>query len=467
MGHKISVFDVGVNESYDATGLAELIKNKSLSVQEVVQCAIERSKIANTELNAIVTDCFDKVEFPDSDSFNSIFYGVPTFIKDLINVKGLPTYHGSNSIGNKIFKKNEKIADQFLSTGLINLGKTTTSEFGLLPAVETIRHGDTRNSLNTDYSTGGSSGGAAALVRSGAVPIAHAADGGGSIRIPASCCGLIGLKPSRGRDIESPTSKLPLDIVCQGVLSRTVRDSYNYYKSAELFYTNPKIPPIGTVKHKPSKKLKIAFFTESPSGIASHPDVVETIHQAASFCEQLGHQAILIKSPFTQETKIDFLAYWSFVTYMLKRFGKLTYGFSYKASKLETFTSQMAKVYPKIMFNTPLIVKRLKAFSIFYEALFEEYDVLLNPVLSHPVPEIGYFSPHNNYFSTIEKLSQYVNFTIIQNITGAPSISLPMGKCKNGLPIGAQFSTKFGADARLLELAFEIESNGGLLNWDI
>lgn len=465
MNKIIHAFDIGDLGTMDATEIAAKINQKSLSPQEVVACTIERAKQVNPKLNAIASECFDSISENLPAYEEGCFAGVPTFIKDLVHVKGFSTRHGSESVREKIQKKSEKNAAQILSTGCIALGKSTTSEFGFLPTVETRLHGATQNPLQLGYSTGGSSGGAAALVAAGVVPFAHASDGGGSIRIPASCCGLIGLKPSRGRDMESPTSIMPIDIVCQGVLTRTVRDSAHYYAAAEQYLVDAKLPPIGLVDQPIKERLRIGVFTNTPTGISSHIDVDQAVQGAGQFCANLGHHVELIANPFSQETKIDFLAYWSMLACMVYKFGKLTYGFDFDKSKLEPFTIEMAKVCPKVFRDTLRSIKRLKQFTNYYNGLFEQYDVLLSPVLSQPVPKIGYFGPENNFFSTIEKLSQYVNFTTFQNVTGAPAISLPMGQCSNGMPIGVQFAANIGNDRRLLELAFEIEAHGGLIDW--
>lgn len=465
MKGKIHAFDIGILGTMDATEMADQIKNKKISTEEAVNCAIERAKKVNPTLNAIVNDCFEAPVVQKEKNEAAFFQGVPTFIKDLINVEGLPTLHGSLSVSASAQKKSEKNTKQVLSTGCVVLGKSTTSEFGLLPAVETLQQGNTLNPINLGYSTGGSSGGAAALVAAGVVPFAHAADGGGSIRIPAACCGLVGLKPSRGRDVDSPTAMLNIDIVCQGVLTRTVRDSANYYAAAEMHYANPKLPKIGWINAPIQKRLKIALFTGTPTKIKCHSEVNEVTLAAGKFCENLGHEVELIPNPFTQEAKIDFLAYWSFITYLVYRFGKTTYGIGFNKSKLEIFTVQMAKMYPKLIFSTAKSIRRLKKFTAYYDSLYEKYDVMLSPMLSHPVPEIGYFSPENNFFSNIEKLSQYVNYTTFQNVSGAPAISLPMGQCSNGLPLGVQFAGKLGDDRQLLELAWEIEASGGLMDW--
>ncbi|MDC0231330.1 amidase family protein, partial [Aureispira] len=308
MKKNINAFDIGILGRMDATDIATQIRKKNITAREATECVIDRAQKVNPSINAIVNERYD-LALKESDlKTNGCFAGVPTFIKDLIDVRGLPTLHGSMSIPNKPVVKNEKITEQILSTGCLILGKSTTSEFGLLPATETLRHGATRNPLNLKYSTGGSSGGAAALVSSGVVPFAHAADGGGSIRIPSSCCGLIGLKPSKGRDVESPASMLPIDIVCQGVLTRTVRDTANYFAQVEKYYSPSNLPAIGQVSNPIKKRLKIAMFSVNPSGIESHPDVANAVLSAGKLCENLGHSVELVPCPFTQAIKIDFLA---------------------------------------------------------------------------------------------------------------------------------------------------------------
>lgn len=464
----VHAFQADALGQLDATALAEQIRSGQLSVSDAVNASIERAKLVNPDLNAIASSGFDLAlkQLPDfSPTELACFAGVPTFIKDLSNLKGLPTRHGSLSTSDKPQPKTEPHVEQILSTGCIPIGKSTTSEFGLLPTIETRLQGATRNPIHTDYSTGGSSGGSAALVAAGVVPIAHASDGGGSIRIPAACCGLIGLKPSRGRHVGSPTAILPVDIVCQGVLSRSVRDTAHYFATIEQHSPHKSLEPIGLIQTPLHKKLKIAWFTDTPSGVPSHPDVVAATEQAKAACAALGHELVLIPTPFSQAIKIDFLAYWSLLTHLVCNLGKVTYGMGFSRSKLELFTAEMAKAYRKVRWRTSAFIKRLKNYSNYYEGLFEEYDVLMSPVLSQPVPKIGYLDPQQNFFSSIEKLSQYVNFTTVQNLTGAPAIALPMGACSNGLPIGIQFAGKMGAEPLLLQLALQLEQAGTFINW--
>lgn len=466
MSKTIHAYQDDLLGTLDATALAQHLKNKDFTAQELAACAIARAQAINPQLNAIAYTDFDRaLEQAATLDLQGIWGGVPTFIKDLIHVEGMPTRQGSLAIGEKLHKKNEKITQQLLSLGILPLGKSTTSEFGLMPTSETLLQGTTQNPMGLGYSTGGSSGGAGALVAAGVVPVAHAADGGGSIRIPASCCGLVGFKPSRGRDVDSPTKPLPIDIVVQGVLTRSVRDAIAYQTGLEEYHVAANLPAIGAIDRPLERRLKIGWFTQSPTKIDSHPDTQQAVQQAAKFCESIGHTVEEIACPFTQETKIDFLGYWSMLSYLIVRFGKFTYGLDFKARKVEPFTKQMAKTFPKVLFNTSTIVRRLKRFAAQYNELHQEYDILMSPVLAHPTPTIGYFDPNINFFSSIEKLSQYVNFTTFQNVSGAPAISLPMAESKAGMPIGIQFSGKTGEDRLVLELALELEQKGGLIDW--
>lgn len=454
----ISTFNIGILKDLDATSIAEKIKNGDFTKQEVLDCVQQRMEQANPSLNAVMSHDFKLAQKYINKSKNGVFEGVPTFIKDLLDVKGFPTLHGSNAMPNKPSKRNDKAVNQILSTGCIIVGKSTSSEFGLLPATETLVNGNTTNPHNVNYSTGGSSGGAGALVASGIVPIAHAADGGGSIRIPAACCGLVGLKPSRGRHNQSPTKSLPIDIVTQGIVSRTVRDTANYFTAIEGYYKPKNLPAIGKVSGPGSKRLKIAVITDSPAGVESHPDVVKVVQNAAKQCEDIGHHVEMVQNPYGADVIFDFLIYYSFLAKMATQFGKITYDIQFDADKLEPFTKELGGYFSKLMLMFPTSIKRLKNDLIAkYNHQFTQYDVVLSPVLSSPVPKLGYFGHEVDFLSHIMKLNTYVNFTVIQNAVGAPAISLPMGKCSNGLPIGAMFAANVGEEAKLLELAFELE----------
>lgn len=463
---EVSTFHIGILGNLDATAVAEAIKNKDFTAKEAAECAVERANSVQASINAVVNEQYEKAIQSADKATQGHFAGVPTFIKDLNDVAGLPTLKGCAGVPNIPAKQDDKITQQFRQAGFVLLGKSVTSEYGFLPCGENLQSGDTHNPWKLDFSTGGSSAGAGALVASGVVPIAHASDGGGSIRIPAACCGLVGLKPSRGRNSFSPTEKfVPINLVEDGVVSRTVRDTANYYASLEAYFQNPSLPKIGNVVSPGKKRLRIAMFTETPSKIESHGEVVATAHCVGKVLESMGHQVESIRNPFSHETTRDFLLYWSFLSFasMLQEY--MTMGLKYDYSKASSFTKHLSMAFPLLSFKAPASFKRLKQFAYDYEQLFNQYDVLLSPSLAQPPVALGSFGPHVDSLEVVTKLNSYITFTPTQNITGAPAISLPMGLSKDGLPIGLQFAGKIGDERQLLELAIELEQADALLKY--
>lgn len=455
---KISVHNIGILKGLDATAIAEKIKKKEMTPAEAVACVHERAEKAR-ELNAIVAEDYQK--YVSGYQSRGFFAGVPTFIKDLVKLRGFPTRYGCEGMPPVVAKKNDKVVDQFLSAGFIALGKSATSEFGLLPSSESRLTGPTRNPVHTEYSTGGSSGGAGALVASGVVPLAHAMDGGGSIRIPASCCGLVGLKPSRGRLLGSMTKGLPVDIVTDGVLTETVRDTANFFAAMESYYKPAHLPEIGHVQGPASKRLRIALFTQSPAGIEAHPDVQRAVLEAGKICSKLGHHVEHIDNPYDDRILFDFLVYYCFNGWLLLTFGKLALHWKFNPEKTEPFTRGLHDYFCKLLLMVPGSFCRLRnKFVHDYNQLLNKYDVLMNPVLLTPTPRLEYHGPETGFISLVMRLNNFVNFTIVQNTTGAPAISLPLGACSNGLPIGVQFAARTGEERKLLELAFELEAAG-------
>lgn len=452
---------MGILGDLDATAIAELIRKGDISPAEALECTRQRVEHVNPQLNAIVDSDFGMNGKPLGDG---VFAGVPTFIKDLVKVKGFVNRQGSVGVPDRKMRSSEKLVHQIASTGCVIVGKSTTSEFGLLPSAETLLHGITRNPVHTEYSTGGSSGGAAALVAAGVVPFAHAMDGGGSIRIPASCCGLVGLKPSRGRHVGSPSLGLPVDIVTNGIVSRTVRDTANYFHGIEQFRPNRKLKPIGHVTGPSDRRLRIGMFTQNPAGIEAHTDVSKAVLDAGKRCEELGHTVEYIPNPYSDRILFDFLVYYSFLAWLLVGFGRVAVHPRFNSRKVEPFTSGLASFFNKSMLHAPTSFNYLsRKLSKEYDALFGKYDVLLSPTILEPVPKLGYFGGDQPFISLVMRLNNYVNFTILQNATGAPAISLPMGKCANGLPVGPQFAARLGDDSTLLELAFELEQAGAFV----
>jgi amidase len=455
---RVSAFCEDALGTLDAVGVAQKISSGKISASEAVEAAITRAKAVNPQLNAIVTEMFDAAREQVKNIVPGPFAGVPAFIKDTDDVEGVPTLWGSRAISPKPIRKSKRFVKQFFSLGLICLGKSALPEFGLTATTEPLSSGITRNPWNTDYSTGGSSGGSAALVASGVVPIAHGNDGGGSIRIPAACCGLVGLKPSRGRlERVEGDNLMPVNILNQGVLTRTVRDTAAFHAGAEKYRRAPKMPEIGEVQHPGKKRLRIAFFTDTPYGTPCHPELEDLIRRVGSLCSQLGHTVTEIPCPCNAQMADDFIIYWGMMAFSIRFFGQFIIAHGFDRSKLEDWTVEISRHFQKNFFKTPFIIKRLIGYTKIYNDFFSACDVLLNPTLAHPPPEIGYIGPDVPFDEAFERVRKYAAFTPTQNVTGAPAITLPMGFSSKGLPLGVQFGAAFGHERELLELAFELE----------
>ena len=452
----------------DATALAKRIADKEVSASEVLEAAIARAELVNPKLNAIVTDCFDlslKKARQDTQSHSGkgAFAGVPTFVKDNTDVKGLPTLFGSRAVPNKPAKSNGEFTDQMLSTGLTILGKSTMPEFGIPPTTESLAQGATCNPWNINHSTGGSSGGAAALVAAGVVPIAHGNDGGGSIRIPASACGLVGLKPTRNRLVNMHgTEALPINVGHEGVITRSVRDTALFMAEAEKHFRNPKLPTLEHVQAPGKKRLRIGLITGALKGINVHPDVLRTQYETGLLCESLGHNVEEVAFPFEDQIADDFINYYSFLFFSLHRLGKFVIDPGFDSSKVEKLCAHLSGNFIGNMAKFPFVVRRLKNTINVTREMHKHYDVFLCPTLSSPAPKNNYIINQALPASAmVRNMTEFAPFAALQNITGEPAISLPMGTSGDGstagLPIGMQFSAGYGEDQTLLELAFELE----------
>jgi amidase len=429
----ISAYCDDVLGTRDGIELAALVAAGDIQASEAVEAAIARTRKVNPDLNAIVTETFEQARSQHKIPATGLLAGVPSFIKDNEHVKGVPTLIGTRALPKKPADVSSRFVEQFLSVGLVSLGKTTLPEFGLTATTESLVTGSTHNPWNLDYSTGGSSGGSAALVAAGVVPLAHGNDGGGSIRIPAACCGLVGLKPSRGRlaDVEG-TEKMLIHIVCNGVISRSVRDTAAFYAAVEKNYRNPDLPEIGLVQHPGKDRLRIGLFTDTPHNTSSHTDSVEVTVHTGKLCEDLGHNVEKIACPFKAQIMEDFIIYWGMLAFFIHHFGKMILDTGFDKKQLEIWTLGLSRFFRKKFLKAPFSIRRLKRFSKQYENIFSDYDILLSQTLSHAPPKIGYIGPEVSFETHFERLRQYVAFTPLQNTAGAPAISLPMGFSRNG-----------------------------------
>ncbi len=447
---------------HDAVALAGQLQRGETSATELVQAAYQRLELVNPELHATVClqeeAALAQARFYDDVGNFRAFQGIPGFLKDNLDLQGLPTRHGSAAMPGTVKKHTSAVAQQIIDTGVVLLGKTKLPEFGLTATTEYSKAEPAHNPWNTGYSTGGSSGGSAALVAAGVVPIAHANDGGGSIRIPAACCGLVGLKPSRGRLAMNEMAKsLPINIVSDGIVSRSVRDTAAFFALAEEHYKNPTLPPLGHITTPGRKRLKIGMFTRKISGDETDTACVEAVHKAAALCEELGHEVQEIKVPISAQFADDFLLYWGMLAASISYLGKLAVDRHMDTRKLEPLTHGLAKHFTHNLLKFPFALRRLHRFEAQYAMAFTDLDMLLSPTLGQPAPPLGYLALDLPFEQARERLVNFASFTAAQNVAGAPAISLPMHHTVEGIPVGVHFAAAMGHEFRLIELALEIE----------
>jgi amidase len=460
--YRVHAFTDDALGEHDAVGLAEEIRAGRISAIEAVDAAIARVEKVNPELNGLVVADFDRARARAARPGKGFFAGVPTFVKDNSDVQGLPTQQGCAAYTAAPAKADGDFATMFFGTGLVGIGKSQLSEFGWSASAEPRFGEPVRNPWNTGYSSGASSAGSAAFVASGAVPIAHANDGGGSIRIPAACTGLVGLKPTRGR---VPQDKMireqPVQIVADGVVSRSVRDTAAFLRESERHFRNLKLPPVGDIRGPGQKRLRIGLVLDSIGDRRTDPEVAEVVTAAAKQLESLGHRIEPIEAPVPASFDEDFLAYWALLSGFMTVTGKRTLDPSFDRSRLENLTLGLAKHGLRKAWKLPVTIARLRASSLRSARFYRDFDAVVSPVLAKPVPELGWLDASQPYEVLIDHLLQWVTFTPLQNATGDPAISLPLGTSATGLPIGVQLAAGRGRESRLLELAYELEQAVG------
>lgn len=459
---RVHSFTNDVLSDLDGVALAELIKKKEVTAVEVAQAAIARAKKMEPTLNGIVAERFEKGLAAAKGPIDGFFKGVPTFFKDLTFIEGEKTYFGTDAFTDpKPSKITDPIAKQILAQGFIDLGTTTLPEFGLACSTEFPSTKPTTNPWDTEHTVGGSSGGAAALVAAGVVPIAHSADGGGSTRIPASCCGLVGLKATRGRLLKSSLFKSQIvDIAIDGVITRSVRDTAHFYDEAEKYYHNPKLKPIGLVTGPSKRRYKIGFTGDSVKGRAADSNTKEVLEQTAKLLEAMGHYVKPIVLPTKDQFSDDFIDLWGMSAFYVKHFGKAMFGKQFDPKQLTKMTHGLAKHHKGSIFRTPFFVRRLRRSYLEYKQLLADLDVdiILTPTLAHAPPKLGYIGMDLEFEEMFPRMADWACFSPYANATGAPSISLPLGHDKDSdLPIGMMFGADHGEEAMLLDLAYQLE----------
>ncbi|UCE52409.1 MAG: amidase [Desulfobacterales bacterium] len=477
-------------DQYDGLGLAELVKKKEISSAEICEEAIIRIEKVNPQLNAVVTPMYELArEMVQRPLSNGPFTGVPFLLKDLLgDVAGVRQTRGSKAFKNYVSIEDSELVKRYKQAGLVILGKTNCPEFGLLGITEPELHGPTRNPWNIEHTPGGSSGGSAAAVASRMVALASGGDGGGSIRIPASCCGLFGLKVTRGRN---PTGPLH-GVIWQGavvehVISRSIRDSAAILGAtqgadvgAPYIICPPAKPYVEEIEQSPDR-LKIAFNTRSPIDTPVHPDCVRAVEHTAKLLEKLGHDV--------EEAHPDIDGQVLAKSFLTMYFGEIAadidelesvLGRKAKPSDVEDLTWTLALLGRA--YSAGYFVKMMREWDIAARVMgrfHKTYDIYLTPTVAHPPVKIGELQPKPaekalikivNTFGlggllkvsgitdklAVESLSK-TPFTQLANFTGQPAMSVPLYWTSDGLPCGSQFIGRFGDEATLLRLAAQLE----------
>jgi len=475
-------------ESFDALGLAQLVKQKVISPIELLDAAIECIEESNPRINAVINKMYDQAhETVQRGIPDGIFQGVPFLLKDLLaDYAGVSTSQGSRFAQHWVPTRNSEIVDRFIQSGLVVLGKTNTPEFGLSPATEPKLFGPARNPWNENYGTGGSSGGSAAAVAAGMVPMAHGGDGAGSIRIPASYCGVFGFKPTRGRTPSGPIFLREWEgMVVQHVLTRSVRDSAAMLDilsdpelGAPFAIPKPEYSFLSSLDQAP-KKLKIAIIEQPffPSTVST--DYLSALTKSAELCLGLGHEMELKQFNIpVAEVELAFLIVISAELATDIDMLSKTLGRAPKSHELEMATrvmSQAGKHFSAADFSWAIQIldqtgRKLAEF-------LKNYDVIMSPVTAGAPPLVGQFKPDKIESAILELLRWIPNrailkrftriaatrnfalmpFTPLFNIAGNPAMSVPLFKDHQGLPIGIHFAGRVGEDLLMLQLAAQLE----------
>lgn len=457
-------------DRYDAMGLAQLVRQRKVSPGELLEAAIARAEALNPRFNFMAQKHYDYARKRIADGLpKGPFSGVPWLLKDLYTyIAGELSEGGSRLYKGYRATVTSELVRRYEAAGLVIFGKTTTPEYGLTGTTENKLTGDTRNPWNPAHSSGGSSGGAAAAIAAGVIPAAHASDGGGSIRIPASCCGLFGLKPSRGR---VPMGPLRTEgwggLSTNHAITRSVRDSaaildisHGIEPGSRYGAPSPREGFLAQVGKHPGK-LKIALMTRPIAGSPVDPECAGAAKATARLCESLGHHV--------EEAQIELdaalLGWASFVS-----IGPAVAADIADRGKVLGVTPGPDLVEPIVLAfaeygKTFTAVDAARASGVLQDAaikvakFMQRFDLVLTPTLAAPPIALGKInlSPDCSFQEWGQRAAVYSPFCQLANLTGQPSMSVPLGMSKAGLPVGSMFTARYGDEATLLRLAGQLE----------
>jgi len=468
----------------DAIAQADLVRRKEVRPIELVEAAIERIERLNPKLNAVIHKMYDvgrevagtwSAEIEAGRAGEVIFCGVPFLLKDFIaEYKGAPFNEGSRAVKGYVSKLDSEIVRRQKAGGLVVIGKTNTCEFGLLPFTEPVLFGATLNPWDLSLTPGGSSGGSAAAVASGIVPMAYGNDGGGSIRVPASCCGLFGLKPTRGRNPMGPLfGEAAGGVAYEHALTRTVRDSAALLDVTsgpdigDPYWAPPKERPYLEEVGRDVGQLKIGFLTSVPDGwheeTRLHQDCESAMRDAAALCENLGHIVEEIDPKQFTDSNIGlvfgriFSAFTAHVfAYWEREFGKEISEDQVEPLTWASYLRGLEVTSGKYLQSVEDMHRFARRISHWYHD--GGYDLLLTPTMRIPPIAIGSYQPTpDDPMRWLDPTISFVVFTRVQNMTGQPAMSIPLFWNDDNIPIGVQFAGRFGDEGGLFRLAAQLE----------
>jgi len=457
-----------------ATEQAELVRSGEVSSRELVEASLAAIDRVNDDLNAVVTRC-DERALAEADAVSAgderPLAGVPLLVKDLAaTTEGVRTTMGMRALGDWVPTEDSATVRRLRAAGAIVVGKTNLPEMGILPVSEPFRFGPARNPWDTSRTPGGSSGGSAAGVAAGMVAIAHGNDGGGSIRIPASCCGLVGLKPSRGRVSWAPhLAELAAGFATDGVLTRNVRDSAlgldivaGYEPGDPYWAPAPSAPFVEAVEREPGK-LRVAFVVDSPNGVPVEPECVTATRRAAGLLSSLGHAVEEIEIEADEAYVTNFVTVWIAGTANeVETWGRIS-GRQLDIEQLEPLSRQMYDMSMQLSATDYLrALDWLHDYSRRLVAMWDGFDVLLTPTLAKPPIEIGALEPGEGEppIQMLMNAANWVPFTPVWNVTGQPAVSLPLHQTPDGLPVGVQLVGPPAGEELLISLSAQLEAAG-------
>jgi amidase len=438
---------------------AHLIRTTQVSSAELVGLYLERIDRLDPELNAFVTvraeEALAEARAGDAEGRDAPFRGVPIGVKDLTATAGIRTTYSCSAFADNVPDFDTAVVRRLRDAGFVIVGKTNTPEFGTTAFTESDLNGATKNPWNPERTPGGSSGGAAAAVAAGLLPLAHGTDGGGSIRIPASCCGLFGLKPSRGRVSSAPFTSLE-GLSTSGPISRTVADAAALldvlagYEPGDPWWAPLPERPFVEETSLPPGRLRVAVTTTPP--IETHVDAActDALTSAAKLLTELGHEVIEDTPPWQEPDLFDvFITIWQVgpALFPLEDDSLLT---SLNRGLVERAFATSAAEYARAAARLQMTARRVVAF-------WQKVDVVLTPTLALPPVPIGWQEVGEGALEQLERSVAFTPFTAVANLTGLPAMSLPLGRTSDGLPLGVHAIGPPAGDALLLRLASQIE----------